>query len=68
MVEHDNCKYSETIGALKQDTINLVRWQKIQNGRLETIDKRLFQLTILALSTLAGVLANLVGVLVSLLL
>jgi len=68
MVEHDDCKYSETIGALKQDTINLVRWQKIQNGRLETIDKRLFQLTILALSTLAGVVANLVGVLVSLLL
>ena len=68
MVEHDNCKYSETIGALKQDTINLVRWQKIQNGRLETIDKRLFQLTILALSTLAGVVVNLAGVLVNLLL
>lgn len=59
MVEHDDCKYSETIGALKQDTINLVRWQKSQNGRLETIDKRLFQLTILALSTLAGVVMNL---------
>ena len=59
MVEHDDCKYSETIGALKQDTINLVRWQKSQNGKLETIDKRLFQLTILALSTLAGVLVNL---------
>lgn len=59
MVEHDDCKYSETIGALKQDTINLVRWQKSQNGKLETIDKRLFQLTILALSTLAGVVVNL---------
>lgn len=59
MVEHDNCKYSETIGALKQDMINLVRWQKSQNGKLETIDKRLFQLTILALSTLAGVVVNL---------
>ncbi len=59
MVEHDDCKYSETIGALKQDTINLVRWQKSQNGRLETIDKRLFQLTILALSTLAGVVVDL---------
>ena len=68
MVEHDDCKYSETIGALKQDTINLVRWQKSQNGRLETIDKRLFQLTVLAVSTLAGVVVNLVGVLVSLLL
>ncbi len=68
MVEHDNCKYSETIGALKQDTINLVRWQKSQNGKLETIDKRLFQLTILALSTLAGVVVNLAGVLVNLLL
>jgi hypothetical protein len=68
MVEHDDCKYSETIGALKQDTINLVRWQKSQNGRLETIDKRLFQLTVLAFSTLAGVLVNLVGVLVNLLL
>ncbi|HPZ86365.1 MAG TPA: hypothetical protein PLR82_08475 [Bacillota bacterium] len=59
MVEHDDCKYSETIGALKQDTINLVRWQKSQNDKLETIDKRLFQLTILALSTLAGVVVNL---------
>lgn len=59
MVEHDDCKYSETIGALKQDTINLVRWQKSQNGKLETIDKRLFQLTILALSTLAGVVVDL---------
>lgn len=59
MVEHDDCKYSETIGALKQDTINLVRWQKSQNGKLEAIDKRLFQLTILALSTLAGVVVNL---------
>ncbi len=68
MVEHDDCKYSETIGALKQDTINLVRWQKSQNGKLETIDKRLFQLTILALSTLAGVVVNLAGVLVNLLL
>jgi hypothetical protein len=68
MVEHDDCKYSETIGALKQDTINLVRWQKSQNGRLETIDKRLFQLTVLAVSTLAGIVVNLAGVLVSLLL
>lgn len=68
MVEHDDCKYSETIGALKQDTINLVRWQKSQNGRLEIIDKRLFQLTILALSTLAGVVVNLAGVVVNLLL
>lgn len=68
MVEHDDCKYSETIGALKQDTINLVRWQKSQNGKLETIDKRLFQLTILALSTLAGVVVNLAGVVVNLLL
>lgn len=59
MVEHDDCKYSETIGALKQDTINLVRWQKSQNDKLETIDKRLFQLTILALSTLAGVVVDL---------
>lgn len=68
MVEHDDCKYSETIGALKQDTINLVRWQKSQNGKLETIDKRLFQLMIFAVSTLVGVAVNLVGVLVSLLL
>jgi len=68
MVEHDDCKYSETIGALKQDTINLVRWQKSQNGRLETIDKRLFQLIIFAVSTLVGVAVNLAGVLVSLLL